>query len=225
MSEGINYYATLGIARTATASEIKDAYRHRAKAAHPDAGGSVEAMARVNEAYKALSDPTARSDYDLRQATPARPDVPYPTDSHRPAETVTQQRPSASQSTSTYGADDASHEAQYVNRQRTAWARESAWELARLSAPVAVVVIIVTRLIAPSLADNTVRMAAGFFAFVPVYALALSIVFLISPSLRLIYGDLVRRHPTTPHERLAALALLLAFIPLGYVWVLLFYLG
>lgn len=43
----------LGVARTATADQISDAYRDRARKAHPDAGGSTAAMAELNAARDA----------------------------------------------------------------------------------------------------------------------------------------------------------------------------
>lgn len=48
---------TLGIGRDATKAQIETAYRARAKAAHPDAGGSADAMAALNAARdQALKD-------------------------------------------------------------------------------------------------------------------------------------------------------------------------
>jgi molecular chaperone DnaJ len=61
-----NYYQILGVSRTATAEEIKKAYRKLALEHHPDRAGK-EAEARfkeVNEAYQALSDPQKRANYD-----------------------------------------------------------------------------------------------------------------------------------------------------------------
>jgi DnaJ-like protein len=43
-------FATLGLDITASAAEIDAAYRRLVREAHPDTGGSVEAMARLNEA-------------------------------------------------------------------------------------------------------------------------------------------------------------------------------
>ena len=37
-------------------AEIREAYRERALSHHPDAGGSVEAMRRLNEAYQLLKE-------------------------------------------------------------------------------------------------------------------------------------------------------------------------
>lgn len=42
--------AVLGIPLTATREQIDEAYRQKAKRAHPDAGGSAEAMAELNRA-------------------------------------------------------------------------------------------------------------------------------------------------------------------------------
>jgi hypothetical protein len=45
-------WATLGIASDATASDIKAAYRRRARETHPDHGGDAAAFQRVLQAYE-----------------------------------------------------------------------------------------------------------------------------------------------------------------------------
>lgn len=57
-------YEALGVARDATADEIRRAYRAKAKLAHPDAGGSEEAFRAVARAHAVLSDPERRRVYD-----------------------------------------------------------------------------------------------------------------------------------------------------------------
>ncbi|MCS7001384.1 MAG: J domain-containing protein [Dehalococcoidia bacterium] len=63
-----DYYATLGVSKTATEKEIKAAFRKLARKYHPDVNpGDKAAEARfkeINEAYEVLSDPETRSKYD-----------------------------------------------------------------------------------------------------------------------------------------------------------------
>ncbi|MBX4205425.1 MAG: molecular chaperone DnaJ [Candidatus Doudnabacteria bacterium] len=61
-----DYYSTLGIPKTASAEEIKRAYRKLAHQYHPDKGekGDAEKFKEVSEAYQVLSDPSKRSQYD-----------------------------------------------------------------------------------------------------------------------------------------------------------------
>lgn len=64
MSATPDYYKTLGVPRTATADEIKSAYRKLARVYHPDAGGDEEKFKEINEAYEVLSDEKKRKIYD-----------------------------------------------------------------------------------------------------------------------------------------------------------------
>lgn len=62
----IDLYVVLGVARSATSSELRRAYRRLALAHHPDRAGPASAprFAAIADAYHVLSDPVARSTYD-----------------------------------------------------------------------------------------------------------------------------------------------------------------
>jgi len=64
-----NYYQILGISQFAEASEIKRAFRQKAKNLHPDVNknhGAQGQFQRINEAYQILKDPGKRKLYDAR---------------------------------------------------------------------------------------------------------------------------------------------------------------
>ena len=60
----MDYYSTLGISKTASASDIKKAYRKLAMENHPDKGGDSNKFAKITEAYDVLKDSKKRSNYD-----------------------------------------------------------------------------------------------------------------------------------------------------------------
>lgn len=64
MAAAPNYYDVLGVSKTASADEIKKAFRRLSRKHHPDTGGTEEKFKELNEAYQVLSDPEKRSQYD-----------------------------------------------------------------------------------------------------------------------------------------------------------------
>ncbi|MGV3637249.1 MAG: J domain-containing protein [Flavobacteriales bacterium] len=81
-----DHYRVLGIARDATAQQVKQAYRARVKACHPDRNSSPQASTlfqAVHDAYETLRDVERRRIYDERltgyrpvQEQRARPSQP-----------------------------------------------------------------------------------------------------------------------------------------------------
>jgi molecular chaperone DnaJ len=59
-----DYYEVLGVSKTATADEVKKAFRKLARKHHPDAGGSEDKFKEINEAYEVLSDAEKRKQFD-----------------------------------------------------------------------------------------------------------------------------------------------------------------
>lgn len=66
-----DHYETLGVQRSASEDEIRQAFRRRAKDAHPDReGGDTDTMANLNRAYATLTDQRSRARYDQTGADP-----------------------------------------------------------------------------------------------------------------------------------------------------------
>lgn len=65
----MNYYEVLGVEKTASAEEIKKAYRNLAFKYHPDRNPdnpqAEEKLKQINAAYDVLGDETKRRNYDL----------------------------------------------------------------------------------------------------------------------------------------------------------------
>ena len=67
--EAADLFEVLGVTRTATAAEIKQAFKRLSREVHPDKNGAdeaVEAFKRLNEAHSTLSDPVLRDGYVQR---------------------------------------------------------------------------------------------------------------------------------------------------------------
>ena len=65
-------YDTLGVAKNASADELKKAYRKLAREHHPDGGGDETRFKEIQGAYDVLSDPEKRKAYDAYGSTNGR---------------------------------------------------------------------------------------------------------------------------------------------------------
>ncbi|MFA5935244.1 MAG: molecular chaperone DnaJ [Patescibacteria group bacterium] len=59
-----DYYAILGVSKTASPEEIKKSFRRLAHEHHPDKGGDAQKFKDANEAYQVLGDKEKRAQYD-----------------------------------------------------------------------------------------------------------------------------------------------------------------
>ena len=59
-----DHYTTLGVSKTASTDEIRNAYKEKAMKNHPDRGGSVEMWNQIQKAFDTLSDLQRRALYD-----------------------------------------------------------------------------------------------------------------------------------------------------------------
>lgn len=60
----MDHYKTLGVEKNSNPDEIKKAYRKLASKHHPDKGGDTATFQKIEEAYRILSDPQQRQQYD-----------------------------------------------------------------------------------------------------------------------------------------------------------------
>jgi len=63
----MDYYNRLGVSKTASPEEIKQAYKKLAMQHHPDRGGDSTTFQKINEAYDTLKDSAKRQQYDSPQ--------------------------------------------------------------------------------------------------------------------------------------------------------------
>lgn len=59
-----NLYSELGVDKSASGAELKNAYRKKSMKAHPDHGGDPEKFKALVKAYKILENPETRKRYD-----------------------------------------------------------------------------------------------------------------------------------------------------------------
>ncbi|MDB5179261.1 MAG: molecular chaperone DnaJ [Patescibacteria group bacterium] len=203
MSESVDYYRVLDLSPEANAAQIKTAFRRAAKLVHPDAGGSPAAMELVNEAYRTLSDPELRRQYDAARNAPvqASPDGEAPV------------------------AHLAESEArrQLYRQVRLAYARDSAWLIFKNSLIMAIMIGIIVRFFGSQAGGAPTRIFLSFIGFIPVYGVLLGIIFLIDPNIRLALHDLpYRRGRHLKNGLLLVAVLVITFIPLGMLWAFFF---
>ncbi len=86
MTSATTLYDLLGVSPTCTFEELRAAYRSKARENHPDTSSRPDAarfMAAVNEAWRILSDPDRRKDYDASMGVSVVVTVPPPPQARR----------------------------------------------------------------------------------------------------------------------------------------------
>ena len=223
----MDYYQVLGISSTATAGEIKAAYHAAAKRAHPDAGGSAEAMQRVNQAYATLSSQLERRDYDRERTQPSMPRYEqHPTKS--PGHSGARHRPDTDRETTARSAV-AGEEAARRNRdyrRAISVARSSAWRMLGYNLVAALVFGSIAPYLARTASDQLSKIIFALIAFAPLYVALIAVIFLFKPRVRLTLALIGHRGYQLPRQDLEILgAIILAAIPVAALWTVLFNLG
>ena len=78
MSQQPTYYELLGVSHTASADELRAAYRGVVRQVHPDSGGNAGLFVVVHAAWEALSDSSRRHAYDLAMGLAVPRSAPSP---------------------------------------------------------------------------------------------------------------------------------------------------
>jgi hypothetical protein len=210
-----DHYRILGIDTTATAAEIKQAYRAAAKKAHPDAGGSESAMEAVNEAYKTLSDPLARRAYDYARSSPA----PEP----EPSRSAGDPRQTTSPASKTHKPTNVRRAYRYrtVPHADPRDVRRYVWRHLEEFGLLAFAGGAVLSFASARAADASTQLLLGVLGFIPVYWLILQLVYLAVPDLKFRTYFTIR-HPLRADggSRWMLVAVATLWIPLGPLWTL-----
>jgi DnaJ-class molecular chaperone len=73
----MTHYETLGVPESASAEEIRMAYKRLALKHHPDRGGDTETFQNIQAAYNVLSDDASRQQYDHERRNPGRQNIHF----------------------------------------------------------------------------------------------------------------------------------------------------